>query len=321
MQSGWNSQSQAKVSFSISLSTLMALKRTRLFSYLILALLGLYLLLLFGARLDENQLIFHPAKYPAGDWDTTSYAPGTLIVPRIEDCQIKASDGVSLDSWFCTPMRRTPAGLIPVPTTLTILFFHGNGGNITNRLNLIQKMMTFPVRVLIVDYRGYGKSEGAPSEQGLYRDADAAWDYLTVHRHIPPGKIVIYGESLGGAVAIHLAAKVYPAGLITQSTFTSMIAMAARQMPFVPSVFVGVQMNSLQTIRKIDCPKLMIHSTGDDLIPYAMGQQLYQAAPEPKTFFTVHGPTHVEMMSTHSKDYADALRRFLQGIQKNPPAH
>ena len=124
-----------------------------------------------------------------------------------------------LHGWYCTPQVGRGGALEPVATNRTLLFLHGNAGNISHRYEIIEDFVKLPVNVLIIDYRGYGKSEGRPSEQGLYTDARAAWDYLTTRRNIPASQIVIFGESLGGAVAIDLASKANGAVRRLQSSF------------------------------------------------------------------------------------------------------
>ena len=126
-----------------------------------------------------------------------------------------------------TPHKKRAGEFVPVSSDMVLLWFHGNAGNITHRLDMIRGLMELPVQVFIMDYRGYGKSEGSPSERGMYLDARAAWDYLTVERRIPANRIIIFGKSLGSAPAVDLASKVEAAGLIVQSGFTSAADMAA----------------------------------------------------------------------------------------------
>jgi fermentation-respiration switch protein FrsA (DUF1100 family) len=168
-----------------------------------------------------------------------------------------------------------------------------------------------PARIFIVGYRGYGRSEGKPSEHGLYLDARAAWDYLVDELRVPPNRIVIFGISLGGAVAVNLASEVKPAGLIVQSSFTSVPDMAARHYPFVPKALVRTKMDSLSKIGDVRAPILFIHSTGDSVAPYEFGQKLYDAAPDPKRFFTVKGAGHDDTWAVGGHAYFAAIRDFL----------
>src|SRR4051812_248000 len=182
--------------------------------------------------LIENRLIYFPSQYPEGDWGVENLKGREgEVSPRIENVWTKTPDGLKIHGWYCTPQRTLHDQTLALPTAMTLLWFHGNAGNITGRYDVIKNLMELPVAVFIIDYRGYGRSEGSPSESGLYADARAAWDYLTVQRNTGARSIVIFGDSLGGAVAIDLAAQVDAAGLIVQSSFTSIPDMAAHLMP------------------------------------------------------------------------------------------
>ncbi len=172
--------------------------------------------------------------------------------------------------------------------------------------------MGLPVNVFIVDYRGYGKSEGKPSEQGLYLDARAAWDYLVNDRRVAPRDIVILGKSLGGAPAIDLASQVEPGGLIVQSSFTSAADMAATILPFLPRLFLHTRMDSISKITRVHCPKLFIHSRADEVVPFELGRRLFEAAPDPKEFYEVIGSPHNSTYIVGGKAYFEAVRRFLE---------
>jgi fermentation-respiration switch protein FrsA (DUF1100 family) len=195
-----------------------------------------------------------------------------------------------------------------------VLFFHGNAGNLSHRADMLLRLTRPGVNVLIIDYRGYGRSQGRPSEQGLYADATAAWTFLTAERGVDEDRIVLFGKSLGGAVAIDLAARVAPAGVIAQSAFTSVPDMAARHYPFVPRMLVRTKMDSLAKIAGVSCPKLFVHSTGDEIVPYAMGRRLYDAAAEPKTFFEVRGAGHNETWLAGGEEYYRAINDFILGL-------
>lgn len=261
-----------------------------------------------GLMFMEAKLIYFPAELPAG-W--TAAAPGILPAGlSAEECRFDASDGVRLHGLWCRPagVPENPEG------RRVLLWFHGNAGNLADRLDMVDAMCRMPATIFIIDYRGYGLSGGKPSEQGLYRDAQAAWDYLTAERNVGPGRIVLFGKSLGGAVAIDLAARVRPAGLIVQSSFTSVPDMAAVAMPFVPRFLVRTKMDSISKIRNIRCPKLFIHSPADEIIPYAMGRRLFEAAPGPKAFHEVPGAGHNETWLVGGEAYLDAIRRFIKGL-------
>lgn len=264
----------------------------------------------------EDKLIYFPAKYPVGDWDTevVSAREGSLW-PRVEDCFFQASDGVKLHGWYATPQRKTAEGFEPVAAKMTLLWFHGNAGNITHRYDMIRLLAELPVDVFIIDYRGYGRSEGQPSEQGLYKDARAAWDYLVNQRSITPQRIVILGKSLGGAPAIDLASQVAPAGLIIQSSFTSISDMASTIIPFFPSIILRTKMDSVEKVKRVKCRKLFIHSPADEVIPFSLGRKLYEAAPEPKQFYEVANASHNDTYIRGGKAYLETLRAFIKSCE------
>ena len=261
----------------------------------------------------EDKLIYFPSKYPDGVWDVDSIPSREgEVIPKVEDCYFETNDGLRLHGWFCAPHRKTGGALAPVQTKTLLLWFHGNAGNITDRYDMIRGTMELPVKVLIIDYRGYGKSEGEPTEGGLYLDARAAWDYLTNTRGIPAERVIVFGKSLGGALAIDLASQVKPAGLIVQSSFTSAADMAASVLPFFPTLFLHTKMDSIHKIASVNCPKLFIHSPADEVVPYRLGRRLYEAAPEPKEFYEVKGAPHNSTYIVGGKPYFDQLGRFIQ---------
>jgi len=262
--------------------------------------------------LFEDSFIYFPARYPAGVWEREKLQVREgEIVARIEDVQLTAADGVRLHGWYCTPQVGRRGALEPVATNRTLLFLHGNAGNISHRYEIIGDLVKLPVNVLIIDYRGYGKSEGSPSEQGLYADARAAWDYLTDVRGIPASQIVIFGESLGGAVAIDLATKTEACALVVQSSFTSIADMAAELLPFVPRFILRTKMDSLSKIKLVSGPKLFIHSEADEIIPYKLGRRLFDAASAPKQFYEVKAAPHNLMYEIGGAAYYEALRNFI----------
>ena len=263
--------------------------------------------------LFEGSFIYFPSKYPAGVWEREKpRAREGEIVAHVEDVQLAAADGVRLHGWYCTPRVGRGGALEPVPAAHTLLFLHGNAGNISHRYEIIGDLVKLPVNVLIIDYRGYGKSEGRPSEEGLYADARAAWDYLTKTRGLAPRQIVIFGESLGGAVGVDLASKVEAGGLIVQSSFTSIADMAAEVLPFVPRFILRTKMDSLSKIGRVACPKLFIHSEADEIIPYRLGRRLFDAAAAPKQFYEVKGAPHNLTNTIGGAPYYEALRAFIE---------
>ncbi|MCK5379133.1 MAG: alpha/beta fold hydrolase, partial [Acidobacteria bacterium] len=194
--------------------------------------------LLWGcAMLFEKSLIFFPAP------DRSPIQTGGRVAGcRFTDHVFPTEDGVNIHSrWF----RPNPPAEADPAARKVVLFFHGNAGNLSGRTELMVCLAGLGVEVLIIDYRGYGHSEGRPSEEGVYRDARAAWKFLTVEHRIAADRVVVFGKSLGGAVAIDLASHVEPAGLIVQSCFTSVPAMAARHYPFIPAFALRTKMDSL----------------------------------------------------------------------------
>ena len=198
-----------------------------------------------------------------------------------EDVRLVTADGVALHGWF------VPAGN---PARGTVLFLHGNAGNISHRLDSLQMFHRLGYNTLIVDYRGYGKSAGKPDEQGTYRDATAAWDYLTQTRIIPPARIVLFGESLGGAVAAWLASRQAPAALVIASGFTSVPDLAADLYPLLPVRWLSrFSYDTRAFLQASSVPVFIAHSPGDDIIPFRHGRALYEAAPGPKRFLELAG--------------------------------
>jgi fermentation-respiration switch protein FrsA (DUF1100 family) len=266
------------------------------------------------AMLFEEKLIYLPERHPSGMWDLPELAAREeQDLPTIEDCRFVTEDGLNLHGWYCTPRdTANEPGASFAAERMILLFFHGNAGNLTYRFDMIRMLVKLPVDVFIIDYRGYGKSDGRPSEEGLYLDAGAAWAYLTRQRNTPPRRIVLLGKSLGGAVAIDLAARVHPAGLIVQSSFTSIPDMARTIVPFFPRFLVRTKMNSIQKIASVDCPKLFIHSPTDEVVPYRFGRRLFEAAREPKQFYEVPGAAHNDTYLVGGEAYLDTLRHFIR---------
>ena len=269
----------------------------------------------------ENGFIYFPSKYPEGDWHPREARDrGGGVRAPVEDCFFEASDGVKLHGWYCTPLdggRRECEAVL--------LWFHGNAGNITHRYDTIRQMVRFPAHVFIFDYRGYGRSEGRPTEAGVYLDGQAAWDYLVRDRGIEPGRLILFGRSLGGAVAIELARRRgnRPGGLIVESSFTSVPDMAANVMPIVPRILIRTRMDSINKIGSIDLPKLFVHSRADDIIPFEHGRRLFAAAGEPKQFYELANAGHNETEIEGGAAYFNTLRAFIRSCSatgENPSA-
>ena len=253
--------------------------------------------------LFERSLIFFPTRYPDGMWDTEVAARGSGC--EIDDHFFPAGDGTRLHGWWC---RRLDAG----PDEAVLLFFHGNAGNLSHRAELLIELATrTPASVFVVGYRGYGRSEGRPKEAGLYLDARAAWKHLTEEIGVGADRTVIFGKSLGGGVAVDLAMEAPAAGLIIESSFTSIPDMAGAHYPFVPKFLVRTQMNSVVKIPFVSMPKLFIHSREDRVVPYRLGRGLFEAASEPKRFYEVVGAGHNETWLVGGDPYFQALSQFI----------
>jgi len=272
----------------------------------IVLMAGILGLLWGGAMLFEKSLIFFPASDPS-----PLQTAGTVGGCSFTDYIFSTEDGLNLHGrWF----HPDPAAEDDVPERKVVLFFHGNAGNLSGRTEMMVSLVSLGVEILIIDYRGYGHSEGRPSEEGIYRDARAAWEFLTVEHGIDADRVIVFGKSLGGAVAIDLASRVKPAGLIVQSSFTSVPDMAARHYPFVPAFALRTKMDSLSKISSVGCPKLFIHSTHDEIVPYELGRRLFDAAGPPKTFFEVVGAGHNQMLALAGSRYLETVGDFFETL-------
>ncbi len=261
---------------------------------------ALAVVVLWGVMmLFENSLLFFPSQWPRG-FPATAVLAERVGVP-IEDCSFVSPDGVRLHAWWCRPSG----------SDAVLLLFHGNAGNLADRLELVLALASIPVQVVIVDYRGYGRSDGRPDEAGLYADALGAWSFLTGTHGVPADRIVVLGKSLGGAVAVDLATRVEPAGLIVQSSFTSVPEMAAVHYPFVPRTLIRNRFDSAAKIGRVTCPVMVVHSTSDEIAPYPMGRRLFDLAPEPKRFLAVEGAAHNETWVVGGREWLEAVRRFV----------
>jgi fermentation-respiration switch protein FrsA (DUF1100 family) len=236
--------------------------------------------------------------YPDPDWLLT---PDRLGLPA-EEVHLAPEPGVQLHAWFFA--RPSP--------TATLLFCHGNAGNASHRLENVHLLLQVGFQVLLFDYRGYGHSTGKPSEQGLYRDAVAAWLHLVERTDTEGSPRLIFGRSLGGAVAVDLATRVKADGLIVESTFTSIHTLARLVFP-LPLPQLPVRYDSLSKIGELRMPLLAIHGERDELIPFADGRALFEAAPEPKAWYTIPGAGHNDTYLVGGDAYFRRLAAFAGG--------
>lgn len=218
-----------------------------------------------------------------------------------EEVILTTKDELKIHGWFLS--QDNPRA--------TLLFLHGNGGNISHRLEKLSIYNQLGLAVFIIDYRGYGLSEGKPSEQGTYKDAEAAWNYLTKEKGIPENRIIIYGESLGGAVAAVLATGNQPGALILESTFTSVADMGKHYYPYLPvDLLARIRYPTIDRISGITCPILIIHSPMDDIVPFEMGKKIYESANQPKDFLEIQGDHNSGFLQSGNQ-YSEGLNRFI----------
>ena len=243
----------------------------------------------------ENRLIYQPTVFPDGDYD-----PRGL---EFEDAWFTADDGTRLHGWFCGH---------PNPRA-TLLVAHGNAGNLSHRQGLMRRLQhRLGVQAMIFDYRGYGRSEGAPSEEGVLMDARAARRWLSRRTGVGERDMVLLGRSLGGGVMVDLAARDGARGLILESTFTSMRDVAARQFPYTPVRYVmSNQFDSKAKIGDYHGPLLQSHGVDDTLIPLAQAQALHQRASGQKQFLAIPGGDHNWLPTS---EYLNALDRFIESL-------
>ena len=220
-----------------------------------------------------------------------------------EDVQLRTADAEQLHAWW-VPARAARGA---------VLIFHGNAGNISHRLDYLLMFNRLGYATLIIDYRGYGKSSGAPDEEGTYRDGEAAWRHLTETRKLTPQDIVLFGESLGGGVVTWLALKHPPRALVLASTFTSVPDLGAQVYPWLPvRLLARIDYNNLERIKQITAPVLIAHSRNDDIVPFSHGQALFAAANEPKRFLELRGG-HNDSFIYLRDEWSAAVGRFLAG--------
>jgi fermentation-respiration switch protein FrsA (DUF1100 family) len=220
---------------------------------------------------------------------------------RYESVSFNAQDGIALSGWY-VPAQDERA---------VLLFFHGNAGNISHRMLSLQVFNRLRLSTLIFDYRGYGHSAGRPDETGTYRDAEAAWRFLVEQRGIPPSRIIIFGRSLGAAIATYIASRHTPRALIVESAFTSVPDLAARFYPFMPVRWLTrFHYTTKDYLARVSCPVLVVHSREDDIVPVEHGYALFEAAQAPKDFFQING-SHNDALLVTGQRYANGLDRFL----------
>lgn len=247
----------------------------------------------FGLRWFERTSLFHPER------ELTFHPAGAGM--KYVDLTLTASDGVAINAWHLPGKAGAP----------TLLFLHGNGGNLSHRVEKLKLLTRSGAEVLIIDYRGYGKSSGVPTEKGTYRDAEAAYLYLTKDLSRQPRSIFLYGESLGAAIAVDLARRRPVAGVILESPFTSILDMAAEVIAWYPARWLSTfRYDSAAKIAEVNAPLLILHSPFDATVPYRMGRRLFELAREPKVFFDLKGG-HNDGYEMSGEAYLKAVESFV----------
>ncbi|MDJ0807495.1 MAG: alpha/beta hydrolase [Gammaproteobacteria bacterium] len=270
----------------------------------------IYLVLLLYVYLNQSNMIYMP-DVPSRQVGTSPQAIGLSY----EDVELVTKDGIKLQAWYLPATQARG----------TLLFLHGNAGNISHRLDSLQLFHNLGLNTLIFDYRGYGNSAGKPDEAGIYQDAETAWQYLTEVRGIPPGEILLFGRSFGGAVAAYLA-ELHPAlGLILESTFTSVPDMAAALYPWLPvRSLTKAHYDTRSRLASIEIPVLVIHSPDDEIIPYDHGRTLFELAGEPKRFLQLQGDHNYGFMKSLEAyragwdEFIEACNRYSNRSRPSP---
>lgn len=246
------------------------------------------ILLFFYVKFLEEKGIYFPVLY-------IEIYPKDLGL-KYQDLYIKTEDNLLINAWF-----------IPKENAkYLVLFCHGNAGNISHRLEKIVLLYNLGLSIFIFDYRGYGRSQGKPNENGFYKDIESVYEFLVNEYKISPEKIILYGESLGTSVAIELASKKKVKALILEGAFSCGRDMAKKVYPFLPTFFFRNSFDSLSKIKKITSPKLFLHSKDDEIVPFSLAKKLFDNATFPKEL--------VELAGTHNSCFLDAKEKYLDSI-------
>jgi uncharacterized protein len=268
-------------------------------SVLVIALIGVPVGL-FMLRRFEASVIFHPERAaPGGVWRVPSGA---------EEVWFRNAEGLKLHGWLFHSTTR--------PAAATVVYAHGNGGNLSYCGWVGEGLAARGFDVLLFDYRGYGRSEGeSAGEAGLYADAEAAYDFVTKERRVPPHRVVLYGQSLGTAAVADVAARRECGALVLESGLSSAADMAAVVMPWLPRFVRRLTKNKLDTVSKLPqvrCPVLVVHGDRDEVIPASQGRKLFESAPEPKRLVIVERAGHNDLSNVGGEKYIDTLAEFVR---------
>jgi fermentation-respiration switch protein FrsA (DUF1100 family) len=244
----------------------------------------------------EDRFIYFPEKYPKGPYEQAR------SIPNLRDCWITTDDGIRLHGWFA-PAESARA---------TLVLSHGNGGNISHRFLLMRSLLHHKFNVLMYDYRGYGRSDGTPSEDGCYKDGLAFYDYASTLPEVNAKEMFLWGTSLGGAVAADVATKRPATGLILESTFTSGRDVARLLYPFLPvGPFMHSRFSTIDKIKSLRLPLLIMHGSLDEILPISLGRRLFIAANEPKEFYEISGAGHNDTFFVGGEEYFNRIDQFV----------
>ncbi len=263
------------------------------------AVFAAILLYAYASYLRRNAMFF-PERFPLGDWDRSAYA----IEPR--DVHFTTSDNVRLHGW----MIRSP-----VPDAPLLVWFHGNGGNITERAPIAEELARRGTSVLLFDWRGYGRSEGSPTESALFCDATAAYQFATMQAN--PRDIALYGESLGGPYAAYVAKEHRARCVIIENSFPSLRALGnALYFPFPVGWLVPRALVTARWLNSAGLPVLVMHGRRDAVIPFRLGQQLYDELRVPKEMLVSERGGHSEIAFTEGERYYETVTRFTRNSSR-----
>jgi fermentation-respiration switch protein FrsA (DUF1100 family) len=263
----------------------------------ILLVAGIYIVITVILYIFQSSLVFFPDRkiilYP------------NQAGMEYEDVNFRTCDNIELHGWFIPSTKHT----------FTILFCHGNAGNISHRLGSIGIFHQIGLNVFIFDYRGFGNSDGNPSERGSYADAHAAWNYLVERENIKPENIILFGRSLGSGVAAWLAKEKKAKAVILESSFTSIPDLGRKYYPIFPVKLISrIKYPVIEYVQQATCAKLFIHSINDELIPYNHGQKNFAKAKEPKDFLEIQG-SHNEGFMVSKDKYIEGIKKFIRTLQ------
>ncbi|MGQ0811522.1 MAG: alpha/beta hydrolase [Nitrospiraceae bacterium] len=242
----------------------------------------------------DQFFVYHPYPWEDRDWAKATGLP-------LENVWFRAADGTKLFGWY-VESSATPA---------VILWCHGNAGNIIHRLDNLQELHRIGFSVFLFDYRGYGRSEGRPSERGLYSDAVGSYEYLTRQRRIRPERLIIFGRSLGAAVAGELAVQRPASAMILESCFPSVEALAKFHYGLPLHWLLGARFSLIDRLPALSLSKLIIHGDLDDIVPLELGRQVFEAATQPKLFYVVRGADHNNLYHVGGAPYFHRLKEFI----------